>query len=46
LIKHGVGHIPENSEVDVPLSYGDYYYLEGLLRYRRLKNEMDLNAGQ
>jgi rhamnogalacturonyl hydrolase YesR len=46
LIKHGVGHIPEKSEIDVPLSYGDYYYLEGLLRYRRLKNEMDLNAGK
>jgi rhamnogalacturonyl hydrolase YesR len=45
LIKHGVGHIPEKSEVDVPLSYGDYYYLEGLLRYRRLRNEMDMKAG-
>ncbi len=25
LLKHGVGHMPQNSEVDVPLSYGDYY---------------------
>ncbi|MDT0644193.1 glycoside hydrolase family 88 protein [Zunongwangia sp. F363] len=34
LLKHGVGHHPENSEVDVPLTYGDYYFVEGLLRYK------------
>ncbi|QDH77889.1 glucuronyl hydrolase [Echinicola soli] len=33
LLKHGVGHIPENSEVDVPLTYGDYYLVEAMLRY-------------
>jgi hypothetical protein len=33
LIKHGVGNMPNDSEVDVPLSYADYYYLEGLMRY-------------
>ncbi|HEX5169841.1 MAG TPA: glycoside hydrolase family 88 protein [Cyclobacteriaceae bacterium] len=38
LLKHGVGHIPEKSEVDVPLSYADYYYIEGLLRYRKMKS--------
>jgi hypothetical protein len=35
LLRHGVGHIPQRSEVDVPLSYADYYYLEGLVRLRR-----------
>ena len=33
LIKHGVGHLPANSEVDQPLTYGDYYFLEALHRY-------------
>ena len=32
LLKHGVGNMPKNSEVDTPLSYGDYYFLEALLR--------------
>ena len=34
LIKHCVGHKPKNSEVDVPLNYADYYFLEALLRYQ------------
>ena len=34
ILRHCVGHFPRNSEVDVPLSYADYYYLEALLRYR------------
>ena len=36
LLKHGVGNKPGNGEIDVPLDYGDYYFLEGLLRFRRL----------
>jgi len=36
LLKHGVGHLPGNSEIDVPLNYGDYYFLEALLRFRKL----------
>ena len=36
LLLHGVGHKPGNSEIDVPLDYGDYYFLEALLRFRRL----------
>lgn len=34
LLKHGVGNMPQHSEVDVPLSYGDYYLVEAMLRYR------------
>ena len=34
VLKHGVGNLPENSEVDVPLTYGDYYFIEALLRYK------------
>ncbi|MDB5193145.1 MAG: glycosyl hydrolase family 88 [Segetibacter sp.] len=33
LLKHSVGHLTANSEVDVPLSYADYYYLEATKRY-------------
>ena len=36
LLKHSVGHLPKNSEVDVPLTYADYYFLEALVRYSRL----------
>tara|TARA_R110002033_G_scaffold50359_3_gene97373 strand:+ start:22967 stop:24193 length:1227 start_codon:yes stop_codon:yes gene_type:complete len=37
LLKHGVGHSPANSEVDVPLSYGDYYLVEAMLRFKNGK---------
>ncbi|TGD81861.1 glycoside hydrolase family 88 protein [Hymenobacter wooponensis] len=37
LIKHCVAHKPAKTEVDAPLTYADYYYLEALLRYNRLK---------
>lgn len=39
IIKHGVGHLRAGGEVDVPLSYGDYYYIEALLRYKKLLAE-------
>lgn len=35
LLKHSVGSIPHGSEIDAPLVYADYYYLEAL--YRKLK---------
>ncbi|ALJ01171.1 hypothetical protein DC20_03595 [Rufibacter tibetensis] len=36
LLKHGVGHHPAGTEVDTPLTYGDYYYIEALRRYQEL----------
>ena len=36
LIRHSVGNLPGNGEVDVPLSYADYYFLEALLRIKGL----------
>ncbi|HEX2606381.1 MAG TPA: glycoside hydrolase family 88 protein [Flavisolibacter sp.] len=32
LLQHSTGHKPANSEIDVPIIYADYYYLEALLR--------------
>ena len=30
LLKHGVGNLPGGTEVDAPLTYADYYFLEAL----------------
>ncbi|MEJ7693397.1 glycoside hydrolase family 88 protein [Daejeonella sp.] len=37
LLKHSTGHKPGKSEIDVPLVYADYYYLEALMRYAKLR---------
>jgi unsaturated chondroitin disaccharide hydrolase len=34
LLRHGVGHKPAGTEIDVSLIYGDYYFMEGLGRVR------------
>jgi hypothetical protein len=36
LLLHSTGSKPSNKEVDVPLIYADYYYLEALLRAEKL----------
>ena len=36
ILKHSVGSIPHNNEIDVPLNYADYYYVEALMRYKKL----------
>jgi hypothetical protein len=36
LLKHSVGDMPKKREVDVPLMYADYYFIEALLRYKAL----------
>lgn len=37
LLKHSVGNKPAKSEIDVPIVYADYYYLEALIRYHKKK---------
>jgi rhamnogalacturonyl hydrolase YesR len=37
ILKHSVGNLPGNSEIDVPLTYADYYYIEALLRLAFVK---------
>jgi len=39
ILMHSVGHLPANSEIDTPLNYADYYYLEALKRYKSANNE-------
>lgn len=36
ILKHSVGAIPHNNEIDVPLVYADYYFVEALVRYNAL----------
>ena len=36
LIKHCVGNKPKEDELDVGINYADYYFLESVLRYRRI----------
>ncbi|HJD74740.1 MAG TPA: glycoside hydrolase family 88 protein [Bacteroides reticulotermitis] len=37
ILKHSAGAIPDKNEMDVPLTYADYYFLEALLRYKNLQ---------
>ena len=37
ILKHSVGNWPGNSEVDTPLTYADYYYIEAMMRYKALR---------
>jgi len=37
ILKHSVGAFLYNSEIDTPLNYADYYYLEALKKYAELK---------
>ena len=36
ILRHGTGHLPAGTEVDVPLTYGDYYFIEAAMRYLAL----------
>lgn len=36
ILMHSVGSIPHINEIDKPLVYADYYFLESLVRYRNL----------
>tara|TARA_R110002051_G_scaffold44162_1_gene89666 strand:- start:9517 stop:10737 length:1221 start_codon:yes stop_codon:yes gene_type:complete len=35
ILKHGVGNMPNYTEIDAPLSYGDYYLIEAMMRYKK-----------
>ena len=37
LLKHSTGHLPHNSEIDVPIVYADYYFLESIIKIRNME---------
>lgn len=37
ILMHSTGSLPHNSEIDTPINYADYYYLEALKRFMNLK---------
>lgn len=39
LLMHSVGSIPHNSEIDVPLNYADYYFMEALKRKKEIEGK-------
>jgi chondroitin AC lyase len=36
ILMHSTGALPQKSEIDVPLVYADYYFIEALIRYDHL----------
>ncbi len=36
ILQHCVGHLPNKTEVDVPLTYADYYFVEAMMRYKKI----------
>ncbi|MGN0036127.1 MAG: glycoside hydrolase family 88 protein [Bacteroidaceae bacterium] len=39
ILMHSVGSIPHGHEIDVPINYADYYFLEALIRKRDLEKK-------
>lgn len=38
ILKHSVAFMAKNREVDAPLNYADYYFLEALMRIRKIED--------
>ena len=43
LLKHSVGNLPSGSEIDVPLTYADYYFLEALTLFPVSDSSLSIN---
>ncbi|CDF79577.1 unsaturated glucuronyl hydrolase (GH88) [Formosa agariphila KMM 3901] len=39
LLLHSTGHHPRNSEIDASIVYADYYYMEALLKLKKLEDK-------
>ncbi|MEM6643863.1 MAG: glycoside hydrolase family 88 protein [Bacteroidota bacterium] len=44
ILDHSVGSVPHGAEIDQPLSYADYYYLETRLRMEKSHKQTSLKA--
>ncbi|MDN3617846.1 glycoside hydrolase family 88 protein [Polaribacter undariae] len=42
LLLHSTGHLPHKSEIDVPIVYADYYYMEALVRLNKMQEAASL----
>lgn len=36
ILQHSVGSLPGKTEIDVPLTYADYYFVEAMMRYKKI----------
>lgn len=43
LLKHSTGSKPHNSEIDVPIVYADYYFLESIAKIKKMKEPKVVN---
>lgn len=39
---HSTGHWPNGSEINASINYADYYYIEALVRYKRMKEGLNV----
>lgn len=44
ILLHSTGHKPNGSEIDTPIIYADYYYIEALLRLKKLQSGTSIYA--
>lgn len=44
ILKHSTGHLPHKSEIDVPINYADYYFVEALLRYKKTTGTLPVSG--
>lgn len=40
LLLHSTGHLPNNSEIDVPIVYADYYFLESIIKSKNMEKAL------
>ena len=41
ILAHSTGNMPRNDEVDVPINYADYYFLEAMYRLQQLNTNFE-----
>lgn len=44
LLSHSVGHYPNGSEIDASINYADYYYMEALIRSKKMNKGVSVSA--